>query len=102
MKATSQKTALQTKIFFLREKKAMDFLNLKEQYYYTIDSHKTINLIKRALEKYLVPSILKSDLMDFVIVFISNYLAKNIFDYASKKPLKKELINILKSIFFKQ
>ena len=102
MKAISQKRALEMKILFLREKKALDFLSFKEQYYITIDSLKTVNLIKRTLENFLAPSGVKSDLMNFIIGFSANYLAKNIFDNTSKNPLKKELFNILKFIFFKR
>ena len=102
MKAISQKRALEMKILFLREKKALDFLSLKEQYYITIDSLKTVNLIKSVLKKIVVPSGLKSDLMNFIIGFSANYLAKNIFDNTSKNPLKKEFFKILKFIFFKR
>ena len=59
MKAISQKRALEMKILFLREKKALDFLSFKEQYYITIDSLKTVNLIKSVLEKIVVPLFLE-------------------------------------------
>ena len=102
MKAISQETALEIKILFLREKKVADFLSMKEQYYITIDSLKTTNLIKKTLEKFIVPSGLKSDLLNLIIGFSANYLAKNFFDNTSKNSLKKELVNILKYIFFKR
>ena len=94
MKAINQKKALEMRILALREKKAMDFLTLEEQYSITIDNFKTIHLITNVMEKLMIPSGSKLVLMKLVIQVSANYLNKNFFDNTSKNPIRKSLKNL--------
>lgn len=96
MKATNEKAALKSKIVFLKQKQADDFVVLKQQYDATIDSFKPINLIKSASLDFILSPDLKSNLIKGAIGFGTNYLSKNLLNENSVNPIKRILGKVLK------
>lgn len=96
MKTTNQKTELEAKIAFLKGKQAADFVDLKQQYYATINSFKPLNLIKSATQEFISSPDLKSNLINGAIGFGTTYLTKNILNENSANPIKRVLGKVLK------
>ena len=96
METIDEKVALKEKISFLKNKQAEDFLVLKNQYHITIDSFKTINLIKSSIEEVITSPNLKTNLISGVIGLGTNYLTKNLFNDNSVNPLKQVFGKVLK------
>lgn len=91
MKAINQKNQLATKIALLKNKQAVDFSNLKNQYHVTIDSFKPINLIKNSIEEALAVPSLKSNIIKGTVGFGVNYLVNN-FVNPDFKTTKKSIL----------
>ena len=96
MKTISEKTKLAAEIAFLKNKKIEDFCILKEQYHITIDSFKTLNLIKSATREFMADPNLKSNIIKGAIGFGTNYISKNVLYQDSVNPIKRVLGRVLK------
>ncbi|CAM3605349.1 hypothetical protein O8E88_002315 [Flavobacterium psychrophilum] len=96
MKATNEKAALKSKIVFLKQKQAVDFVVLKQQYDATIDSFKPMNLIKSASLEFITSTDLKSNLINGAIGFGKNYLSEKLLNENSENPIKRILGKVLK------
>jgi len=95
MKITNEKIALQEKITFLKEKKAIDLEIVKQQYHKTVSGLTPINLLKASAEDFLNTPNLKSMLFNELIGFGTRYVSKNVLGEHSKNPIKK----ILRKLF---
>jgi hypothetical protein len=98
MKNSKEQKEIEAKIAFLIVKQAEDFVDLKQQYYATIDSFKPINLIKTATQDFILDPNLKSNLINGAIGFGTNYLSKNLLNENSSNPIKRVLGKALKFV----
>lgn len=95
MKTIDEKIALKEKIFFLKEKKAIDLFNLKQQYHKTVASFTPLNLLKATTSDLLSTPNLKSMVFNEIIGFGTRYVAKKILPEQSKNPIKQMLRKFL-------
>ena len=96
MKTINHKDAIQQKIDFLKDKQAEDLIILKNQYFYTIESLKPINIIKTAAQEFIASPNLKSNLINGVIGIGTQYLSKNLLNENSSNPVKRVLGRVFK------
>ncbi|MDI9311057.1 MAG: hypothetical protein QM535_12650 [Limnohabitans sp.] len=96
MEITTEKTVLEGRIAFLKQKKASDLIILKLQYQKTIDSFNPINLLKKSAEEFISTPNLKSILFNEIIRLGTSYLTKNVLNEHSTNPLKRILGKIVK------
>ena len=95
MKTNNQKEILEQKIIFLRSKQENDLLQLKAQYYSTIDRLKPINLIKSSFQDIVESPNLKSNLLAGAIGLGSTYVSKTFLNENSVNPVKRVLAKVL-------
>lgn len=91
MKAINHKLDINEKIDYLKSKQAGDLINLKNQYFYTIESLKPINVIKTAAQDFMRSPNLKSTLISGAIGLGTQYLSKNLLNENSTNPIKRTL-----------
>lgn len=91
MKKHDEKIALREKITFLKEKKATDLINLKQQYHETVAGFSPLNLLKVSAVEFVTSPNLKSMVLNEIIGFGTRYVAKNVLPEHSKNPIKQML-----------
>ena len=84
MKTRNQKTILMEHIIALQKQQEFDLQALKIQYYTTINSFSTVNLLKSSVQEILTTPHLTSDLLQGAINMGTQYLSKTIFKSAPK------------------
>jgi hypothetical protein len=89
-------TLLEEKIAFLRYKQSDELLELKNQYYTTVESLKPLNLIKSATQEIISMPNLKSSLVNGAIGFGLNYVSNNFLNENATNPIKRVLGKVLK------
>jgi hypothetical protein len=95
MKSINEKIELEQKIIFLKNKQAVDFLVLKNQYHATIESFKPINLLKNSIQEAITSPGLKSNLINGAIGLGTTYLTKNLVNEDSSNPIKRVIGKVL-------
>lgn len=96
MKKSNQKIEIEAKIAYLKRKKHDDFVALKDQYDFTVNSLKPLNLIKNVAFDFISSPGLKSNLINGAIGIGTNYLSKNLMNENSSNPVKRVLGKVLK------
>jgi hypothetical protein len=96
MKTTNQKAVLMERIKALQTKQSTDFQDLKIQYQMTIDSFKTVNLIKTSLQEIITTPNLTSNLIGGTLGMGTSYLLKTVLSDNNKNPIKKILGKVVK------
>ncbi len=98
MKNSNIKIDLKDKIAYLENKQANEFLDLKNQYYSTLESLKPLNLIKSATQEFILSPNIKSTIINTAIGFGTSYLSKNLLNENSANPIKRNLGKVLKFV----
>lgn len=96
MKTTNQKAVLMERIKVLENKQSTDLQSLKMQYQMTIDSFKTVNLIKTSLQEIITTPNLTSNLIGGTLGMGTSYLLKTVLTDNDKNPIKKILGKVVK------
>ena len=85
MKTTNQKAVLMERIIALQKQQEQDLQVLKEQYYTTINSFSTINLIKKSFQEVVSTPHLTSNIIQGTLEMGTQYLSKTFFNSNSNK-----------------
>lgn len=93
--ALNEKDALQLTIVLLKNKQTEELKLLKEQFYFTYESIKPINVLKNALREATSSPDLKSDIVSGAIGLTTGYLSRKVLLGASNNPMKNILGTVL-------
>ncbi len=96
MKNSIEKTNLVERVALLKKKQAEDLFELKQQYNVTVASITAFNIIKSVANEIISSPDLKSNLINGVIGFGTNYLSKNLINESIANPVKRVLGKLLK------
>ena len=95
MKHLNQTDALNEKILSLQYKQAVELKLLKEQFHYTYQTLRPINLIKSTLNEVKSAPEVKTNLFNNAIGLTTGYISKLVLFGASRNPIKKLIGTIL-------
>lgn len=98
MKKSNHTATLKEAIQLLKLKQADDLFELKEHYYYTYESLKPVNIIKKTLGNIAHSSEFKGNLLSTVIGLSTGYLTKKVLIGSSHNPVKKILGTLLQFV----
>lgn len=98
MKKISHAETLQEAIRLLKLQQAGQLDQLKEQYYYTYDSFKPTNLIKKAYNTMSSSTELRGNIISNLIGLGTGYITKNILIGSTHSPVKRILGTILQFV----
>ncbi len=76
MKTKNQKTILMERITALQQQQTQDFHILKEQYYITLNSFSTLNILKSSIQEVISTPNLTSDIIHGTVKMGTQYLSK--------------------------
>ena len=95
MKKQQETEILKEAIAILKLKQAEDLIQLKDQYYYTYESLKPINIVKKAFGQLTTTTEFKGNILNSVFGIASGYITKKILLGSTHNPIKKVLGTIL-------
>ena len=95
MKKINESEMLQEAIQILKEKKAFELVQLKEQYHVTYENLQPVNLIKNAFGQLTTSTEFKGNILNSIIGIASGYLTKKVLLGSTHNPIKKVLGTIL-------
>ncbi|TDE44428.1 hypothetical protein E0I26_08660 [Flavobacterium rhamnosiphilum] len=98
MKTINETDLLKETIQLLRIKQANELVHLKDQYYYTYESLKPLNLIKNAFGQMATSSDFKGNILGNVIGISTGYLTKKILLGSTHNPVKRILGTLLQFV----
>ncbi len=98
MKKPNATATLKEAIALLKLKQAEDLLQLKDQYYYTYESLKPVNLIKNAFGQIATTSEFKGNILSNVIGITTGYLTKKVLLGSTHNPIKRILGTLLQFV----
>ena len=98
MKKSNHTATLKEAIQLLKLKQDQDLLELKDQYFYTYESLKPANIIKRAIGKMSHSSEFKGNILSNVIGLSTGYLTKKVLIGSSHNPVKRILGTLLQFV----
>lgn len=91
----NKKDLLAEAIRLLENRQEMELKLLKEQFHYTYESLKPINLIKSTFEEVQNSPEMRKNLLNTVVGMATGYLSNKVLSTAAQPPLKKILGTIL-------
>lgn len=95
MKKQNETEILKEAIALMKLKQAEDLVQLKDQYYYTYESLKPINILKKAFGQLTTTSEFKGNILNNVIGITTGYLTKKVLLGSTHNPLKRILGTVL-------
>ena len=98
MEKRNETETLKEAILVLKLKQAEYFLQLKDQYYYTYESLKPINIIKKAFGQMATSSEFKGNILSNVIGITTGYLTKKVLLGSTHNPIKRILGTLLQFV----
>ena len=91
MKKINETPILKETILLMKMKQSEEFLQLKDQYLYTFESFKPLNLIKNAFGQMATSSEFKGNILSNVIGISAGYLTKKVLLGSTHSPHKKNI-----------
>ncbi|MBP4142187.1 hypothetical protein J3S90_10275 [Flavobacterium sp. P4023] len=91
-------TTLKEAIHLLKLKQDQELLELKDQYYYTYESLKPVNIIKKAFGQMTQSSEFRGNVLSNVIGIASGYLTKKVLVGSTHNPVKRILGTLLQFV----
>ena len=98
MKKQNETEALKEAIAILKLKQAEDLVQLKDQYYYTYESLKPINILKKTFGQLSTSSEFKGNILNNVIGITTGYLTKKVLLGSTHNPIKRILGTVLQFV----
>lgn len=95
MKNSNETETLRAAIELLKEKQALELIQLKDQYHFTYESLQPVNIIKSAFRQMATSSEFKGNILSNVIGIASGYLTKKVLLGSTHNPVKRLLGTIL-------
>jgi hypothetical protein len=91
MKVYNKTDALDELIVLLKKKQAIELQSLKDQFHYTYESLKPVNLIKKTFHDVASSAEIREELITNAIGLASGYLTKKVIVGTSENPFRKIL-----------
>ena len=98
MKKINETQILKETILLMKMKQSEEFLQLKDQYLYTFESLKPLNLIKNAFGQLATSSEFKGNILSNVIGISAGYLTKKVLLSSTHSPIKRILGTLLQFV----
>ena len=98
MKNSNHTETLKEAIEILKLKQAEDLLELKDQYYYTYESLKPVNIIKNAFGQMAQSTEFKGNILSSALGMATGYLTKKVLIGSSHNPVKRVLGTLLQFV----
>ena len=98
MKKINETQILKETILLMKMKQSEEFLQLKDQYLYTFESLKPLNLIKNAFGQMATSSEFKGNILSNVIGITTGYLTKKVLLGSTHSPIKRMLGTLLQFV----
>lgn len=98
MKELNETDTLNETIALLEYKQAQELIILKEQFQFTYESLKPINLIKNAFSEMTNSPDIKGNILNNVIGLSTGYLSKRILLGSTHNPIKRILGSVLQFV----
>lgn len=89
---------LQEMILLLKKKQAIELMQLKDQYHYTYESLKPLNVIKNIFNEMTTSAELRGNLVNNIIGISTGYLIKKVTIGVTNNPIKKILGTLLQFV----
>ena len=98
MKKINETQILKETILLMKMKQSEEFLQLKDQYLYTFESLKPLNLIKNAFGQMATSSEFKGNILSNGIGISAGYLTKKVLLSSTHSPIKRILGTLLQFV----
>ena len=98
MKKTNHTGTLKEVIELLKRKQEHELIELKDQYFYTYESLKPANLIKKAFGQMAHSSEFRTNVVSNVVGLATGYLSKKVLIGSTHSPVKKILGSLLQFV----
>ena len=98
MKKINQTEILKETILLMKMKQAEELVQLKDQYHYTIESLKPLNLIKNAFGLMATSPEIKGNILSNIIGISTGYLTKKVLLGSTHNPIKRILGTLLQFV----
>lgn len=98
MKKINQTEVLKETILLMKMKQAEELVQLKEQYHYTIESLKPLNLIKNAFGLIATSPEIKGNILSNIVGMTTGYLTKKVLLGSTHNPIKRILGTVLQFV----
>jgi len=95
MKKINQTDILKETILLMKMKQADELVQLKDQYHYTLESLKPLNLIKKVFGLVATSPEIKGNILSNVLGITTGYLTKKVLLGGTHNPIKRILGTIL-------
>jgi hypothetical protein len=98
MKKIHQTKILKETIILMKMKQAEELVQLKDQYQYTIESLKPLNLIKNAFGLMATSPEIKGNILNNIVGMTTGYLTKKVLLGSTHNPIKRILGTMLQFV----
>ena len=98
MKKINQTEVLKETILLMKMKQAEELVQLKDQYHYTIESLKPLNLIKNAFGLIATSPEIKGNILSNLVGMTTGYLTKKVLLGSTHNPIKRILGTVLQFV----
>lgn len=98
MKKINQTEILKETILLMKMKQAEELVQLKDQYHYTIESLKPLNLIKNAFGLIATSPEIKGNILSNIVGMTTGYLTKKVLLGSTHNPIKRILGTVLQFV----
>ncbi|MFV8361073.1 hypothetical protein [Flavobacterium sp. LS1P3] len=98
MKKIHQTEILKETIILMKMKQAEELVQLKDQYQYTIESLKPLNLIKNAFGLMATSPEIKGNILNNIVGMTTGYLTKKVLLGSTHNPIKRILGTMLQFV----
>jgi hypothetical protein len=98
MKKINQTEILKETILLMKMKQAEELVQLKDQYHYTIESLKPLNLIKNAFGLMATSPEIKGNILSNIVGMTTGYLTKKVLLGSTHNPIKRILGTLLQFV----
>ncbi|MGZ9736447.1 hypothetical protein [Flavobacterium sp. GNP002] len=98
MEKINQTEILKETILLMKMKQADELVQLKDQYHYTIESLKPLNLIKNAFGLMATSPEIKGNILNNIVGMTTGYLTKKVLLGSTHNPIKRILGTMLQFV----
>ena len=98
MKKINQTDILKETILLMKMKQADELVQLKDQYHYTLESLKPLNLIKKAFGVVATSPEIKGNILSNILGMTTGYLTKKVLLGGTHNPIKRILGTLLQLV----
>lgn len=98
MKKINQTEILKETILLMKMKQADELVQLKDQYHYTVESLKPLNLIKNAFGIIATSPEIKGNILSNVLGMTTGYITKKVLLGSTHNPIKRILGTVLQFV----